>query len=173
MNESLKSTSVRIREVLDKALSRVLISLMVLLVLNVTWQVASRYLLQSPSAFTDELARFLLIWLGMLGSAYALGQRIHLAIDLFISSQKLNGQRVIRRGIHLLIALFALSVMVYGGGYLVVLVLELDQTSAALGLKLGYVYLAIPLSGLLMIMYAILNFINPKVTYFESTHINT
>lgn len=173
MTEAMRTRAARVRKVLDGVLSKVLIALMVLLVLDVTWQVLSRYVMQSPSAYTDELARFLLIWLGMLGSAYALGQRIHLAIDLLITRQQARGQRMMRRGIHLLIILFALSVMVYGGGNLVAIVLQLGQSSAALGVKLGYVYLALPLSGLLMAVYAFLNFVNPKVTHFEPTHINT
>ena len=52
-------------------------------VANVLWQVYHALRARaSPSGFTDELARYLLIWLGLLGAAYAVGQRMHLAIDL-------------------------------------------------------------------------------------------
>ena len=57
------------RKALDIILERILIMLMVLMVFDVVWQVASRYLIGIPSTFTDELAGFLLIWLGLLGAA--------------------------------------------------------------------------------------------------------
>jgi TRAP-type C4-dicarboxylate transport system permease small subunit len=53
------------------------------------------------------------------------------------------------------IFLFALSVLVIGGIHLVALTLTLGQTSAALHVHLGYVYLALPLSGLLMMFYSV------------------
>ena len=49
---------------------------------------------------------------------------------------------------------FALVVLVYGGGQLVQLTLELRQTSAALGLPIGYVYGVLPLSGILITWYS-------------------
>ena len=60
----------RIRKIIDKMLESLLIILMAVLVIDVLWQVASRYLLTSPSSITDELAGFLLIWVGLLGAAY-------------------------------------------------------------------------------------------------------
>ncbi|WP_316931840.1 TRAP transporter small permease [Parabacteroides distasonis] len=48
------------------------------------WQVLSRYILVSPSSVTDELAGYLLIWVGLLGAAYVSGKNEHLAIDLLL-----------------------------------------------------------------------------------------
>ena len=48
-------------------------------------------LLRNPSSFTEEIARYLLVWVGILGGAYAVGKRIHLAIDLLPT--KLEGRR--------------------------------------------------------------------------------
>ena len=64
---------------------------MSLMVVNVLWQVATRFLLRNPSSFTEEIARYLLVWVGILGGAYAVGKRIHLAIDLLPT--KLEGRR--------------------------------------------------------------------------------
>ena len=61
-------------------LEKILATLMGLLVVDVIWQVATRFILNNPSSFTDELARFLLIWLGLLGAALVSGHRMHLAI---------------------------------------------------------------------------------------------
>ena len=67
---------------LDKLLGGALVLLMGLIVLAVLWQVFSRYVLQNPSSVTEEIARYLLIWIGLLGAAYASGQQEHLAINI-------------------------------------------------------------------------------------------
>ena len=71
---------------LDKVVSGLLVILMALMVFNVTWQVLSRYVVQNPSSFTDELSRYMLIWVGMLGAAYVAGKNEHLAIDIILVS---------------------------------------------------------------------------------------
>ncbi|MEM1176876.1 MAG: TRAP transporter small permease [Acidobacteriota bacterium] len=140
---------------LDRILGHLLAALLALAVLAVLWQVVSRYALGDPSSFTDELVRYVMVWLGLLGGAYALGRRLHLAIDLLPSRLEAAARRRLDAAVYGLIALFALAVMVYGGGRLVVLTLALGQRSAALGLPLGYVYTVVPLSGLIISIYAV------------------
>lgn len=139
---------------LERALGHLLVVLMAVMVLDVTWQVTSRYLLRSPSSFTEELAGFLLIWIGLLGSAYALRTRAHLGIDLL--TERLGGVARMWTGVltHTLVLLFAASVMVVGGLRLVFLAFQLQQISAAMGVRMGYVYLAVPLAGALMVLFA-------------------
>jgi TRAP-type C4-dicarboxylate transport system permease small subunit len=147
----------RIRAVVDLVLEWTLAVLMGAMVLNVLWQVATRFLLANPSSYTEEVARYLLIWVGLLGAAYAAGKRIHLAIDLLPSC--LHGARkgALALFIELVIFTFALVVLVIGGAGLVRLTLSLGQSSAALQIPLGYVYLALPISGLLMMFFAALH----------------
>lgn len=149
----------RVRKKVDKVLEYMLIFLMGASVINVLWQVITRFILQNPSSFTEEIARFLLIWIGLLGAAYGIGKKIHLAIDLL--RQKISSSRQIKLDIIInsLIFIFALVVMVVGGIYLVNLTFQLQQISAALQIKLGFVYLAVPLSGCLMGFYSITNVI--------------
>jgi TRAP-type C4-dicarboxylate transport system permease small subunit len=141
----------------DRVLAWACVGLMGASVLNVTWQVVTRFVLGSPSGFTDELARFLLIWLGMLGAAYAVGQRMHLAIDLLPRALDPRPKARAALGIVLqgCVLLFALGAMVYGGGNLVRLTTLLAQTSAALGAPLGTVYAVLPLAGALIAFYAL------------------
>ena len=156
----------RIRRGVDFALEWLLVALMSLMVVNVLWQVATRFLLNDPSSFTEEIARYLLIWVGLLGGAYAVGKRIHLAIDLLPSM--LDGRRkyVLELFIEFCIFVFAALVLVGGGAGLVWLTLDLGQTSAALQIPLGFFYLVLPLSGLLMMFYAGLHAVNA----FRSLH---
>lgn len=145
----------RLRAQVDRILEWTLIVLMTVMVLNVLWQVFSRYLLQNPSSFTDELARYLLIWLGLLGASYGVSKKIHLAIELFAARLSPRQRLISDLFIYAVIFIFALFVMVIGGIRLMHITLVLNQISAALQIKIGYVYSVIPISGALMLFYAI------------------
>lgn len=138
---------------LNKILEPILIAILGLMVLSVCWQVTSRYVMQDPSSYTEELSRFLLIWLAMLGAAYAAGQRLHLAINL-IPDRLSNATRIKLLKIqNVLILFFAGAVFCLGGGRLVYITYYLDQSSPALGLPLFWVYLILPVSGMVIILY--------------------
>ena len=151
-----------IRQKIDKIIEFALISIMSILVIDVLWQVFSRYVLADPSSFTDELAGFLLIWVGLLGAAYVAGKNEHLAIDLLLQKTKGAKKRRLQIFINVIVGVFALFVMVVGGIWLVYTRFYLGVTSAALALPLGYVYLIVPISGILTIYYSIDNSINLK-----------
>jgi len=140
---------------IEKALAIVLGSLLALMVLDVTWQILTRFLPMQPSSYTEELARYLLVWIGLLGGAYAYRKRSHLGIDLLTNA--LHGAK--RRALQIFVVLvcfaFAASAMVYGGTKLMLLTFELEQYSAALNIPMGYVYSVLPLSGLLICVFSI------------------
>jgi TRAP-type C4-dicarboxylate transport system permease small subunit len=142
---------------LNKVLELFLVILMSVLVLDVLWQVISRYILSSPSSFTDELAGFLLIWVGVLGAAYVAGRKEHLAIDILVQKSPPARQRLLLHIIYSLIFLFALSVMVTGGSVLMYTRFALQVKSAALELPLGYVYVVLPISGLIIMYYEVVH----------------
>lgn len=144
----------RIRSGVDQVLKWLVIALMGVMVLNVLWQVFTRFVLRDPSSYTEELARYLLVWVGLIGAAYAASQKMHLAIDIFTARLHGKPRHYVEMFIYLCTFLFALLIMVIGGIRLVNLTLTLNQISAALQIKLGYVYLALPLSGLLIMFYA-------------------
>ncbi|MFP4546770.1 MAG: TRAP transporter small permease [Fidelibacterota bacterium] len=138
-----------------KYLSWFLILLMALIVLDVTWQVFTRLVLRNSSSWTEELARFLLIWIGVLGASYTLHTRMHLGIDILTYKLKGTRRQIVEVIIYTLVALFALIVMVIGGFKLMAMTFQLNQISASIGIKIGYVYFVIPMSGLLMIFYSL------------------
>ncbi|MEX0929353.1 MAG: TRAP transporter small permease [Balneolales bacterium] len=145
----------KLKLVIDKYLSWLLIATMAIMVVNVLWQVFSRFFLETPSSVTEELARYLLMWIGLTGGAYAYSQGLHLALDLL--TEKLRGRRKAYSGIliHSLIGAFTAGAFIYGGARLVYITLVLDQTSAALQIPMGYVYMAIPVSGMLIVFYSL------------------
>ena len=152
----------RIAKKMTKGLEVILVILMSVLVVDVLWQVFSRYLLSSPSSFTDELAGFLLIWVGVLGAAYVAGRQEHLAIDILLQKSSPARQKKLLYLIHGLIFLFALAVMLVGGVVLMYTRFVLEVKSAALQLPLGYVYIVMPLSGLIIMFYEVLHILNLK-----------
>jgi TRAP-type C4-dicarboxylate transport system permease small subunit len=149
-----------IRSIIDRSLEGLLISVMGFMVCNVIWQVLTRFLLRNPSSYTEELARYLLIWLGLLGAGYCVGQKAHLAIDLLTTSLEGRVKHVCSLFGHFMILVFALLVLVLGGTRLVYTTLAYKQTSAALQIPLGWVYLALPLSGMLTVFYCVHSILN-------------
>lgn len=144
-----------LRRAIDRFLATAICGLMAAMVINVLWQVFTRFVLRQPSSFTEEAARYMMIWIGLLGAAYASGRKSHLALDLITAHLHGARQRVSEIIIHSVVLLFALAVLVGGGGRLVWIQLSLGQQSAALQVKLGYVYLAVPLAGCFIVFYSV------------------
>lgn len=145
----------KIYDFLNYTVERLLILIFGLMTLDVVWQVVSRYIVGHSSSFTEEFARFAMIWLAILGAAYLNGQRQHLAIDFLVRKLPPEKRQKRQRSIEVIMALFALVVMVGGGGNLVMMTLQLGQYSAALNVPLGVVYAIVPFSGLLIVFYSI------------------
>ena len=145
----------QIRIKLNKIIERFLVLILVGMVLNVIWQVFTRFFTSSPSAFTNELARYLMIWLGILGAAYISGKQEHVAIDFFVKKLNNSLRRFIDRFVLLSILSFAFFVMIIGGINLVYITLKLEQYSPSLQIPLALVYSIIPISGLLIIFYKV------------------
>lgn len=140
---------------LDRVLVVLLVALFAALVLMVVWQVLSRYALNSPSAFTEEAARYLMIWVSLLGASYVFRMRLHIGLDLL--TRKLTGsdKRIVEVAALTAAVLFALLILLVGGARLVELTWSLDQVSAVLGIRMALVYLAIPLSGGFILLYTL------------------
>jgi TRAP-type C4-dicarboxylate transport system permease small subunit len=136
-----------VKKVLDRSLETLVIVVMGALVLDVLWQVFNPLIIKDPSTWTEELAQFMLVWVALLGAAVALNRGAHLGIDYFVGTLP---ERI------RVVALFSFCVMIIGGMALVQLNLELGQTSPALGVKVGYVYLAVPISGFFLTLYAVI-----------------
>lgn len=144
---------------IDKYLGYLLALLMLFMALDVLWGVVTRYALGSQADWSEELARFLLIWIGLLGAAYVSGQHKHLAIDLWMTHLDAANQRRLQAVIYLLIIAFAIAVMIVGGLRLMYITQTLGQLSAALRVPMHLVYAALPISGALVVFYKLLDLI--------------
>jgi TRAP-type C4-dicarboxylate transport system permease small subunit len=169
-----------IKKVLDRSLELLVIVIMASLVVDVLWQVFTRFapriiiFLQwflkvihadQPSTWTEELARILLIWVSLLGASVALGRGAHLGIDYFVGKLLPRKKLFTEFFVFLAVAAFSLCVMVVGGSILVIRTLDLGQTLPAIsdilgvGVKMGYVYLAVPISGFFMVLYSVIGLV--------------
>ena len=97
----------RLKLAVDRVIAAFSVAVMLALVVCVVWQVFSRYVLNQPSTLTDELARFLMIWVGLLGAAYTVGAQRHLSIDLFALALNKRKQLLLSIVINVLILGFA------------------------------------------------------------------
>jgi|TARA_B110000305_G_C19448933_1_gene646565 TRAP-type C4-dicarboxylate transport system permease small subunit len=150
----MSRTDILINKV-SRVLEIFLISIFALLVVDVLFQVFSRYILGTSFTWTEELARFSLIWMTILGAAYLNGKREHLSMDFLYQKLSVTNKRKASILIEILVFLFALVVMVIGGFNLVYTTLHLEQLSGTLRIPLGYVYAVMPASGLLIMLFCV------------------
>jgi len=140
---------------LDRLLETLVAVAMGVLVLDVSWQVFTRFVLEDPSVWTDELATFLLIWVSLLGAAVALKRGAHLGMDYFVERMSPYRRLYVAVFVYLCTGAFSLLVMTIGGADLVQRKLTLEEISPALQLNWGYVYLALPISGFFLTIYSV------------------
>ena len=145
-----------IKKVLDNSLEILVITVVAVLVVDVLWQVFTRFILKNPSTWTEELAIFMLIWVSLLGAAVALNRGAHLGIDYFVGKLSPGIRLYTEIFVFFCVSAFSLTVMVIGGIELVSRTLELEQISPSLGVKVGYVYLAVPISGFFLVLYSLI-----------------
>tara|TARA_R110002051_G_scaffold95649_1_gene165618 strand:- start:69867 stop:70337 length:471 start_codon:yes stop_codon:yes gene_type:complete len=143
------------RTKIDSVLEKLVLLILVLMLVSVVWQVFSRFVLRAPSTITDEISSFSLIWVGLLGAAYASGKNLHLAIDLIPEKTVQKRQNLFNGIVFISIALFAFTVMIIGGARLCQLSFQFGQTSATLEIPLGFIYLVVPISGILICYYSL------------------
>ncbi|MFG0289905.1 MAG: TRAP transporter small permease [Rhodopirellula sp. JB044] len=145
----------RIVQALTKLLQWLLIAAMAMLVIDVVWGVVTRYVGGEQASWTEELARFLLIWVALLGGAVAFETKRHLGVDYFVGKFDPSVRRWVSVFAYVVVLFFAVSIFVVGGVRVVYDALMLDQTTPALGWKMGHVYMVVPIAGCFMSIFTI------------------
>lgn len=147
-----------IKKILDKSVEFFCVIIMGLMTVLVTWQVFTRYVLNKPSVITGQLSQYLFVWLILYGAAYVFGKRDHMAITFFRDKMPFKIKILFEMVQEIIIALFALGVMVYGG--YISSVKQMAQLDASLQIPVGVIYSAIPVSGMIIIFYSAYNIRN-------------
>ena len=139
--------------VIRKTTEVVIIFLFVALVTIVFYQVVSRYIFSDPPSWTEELARYCQVWIILLTSSICIRKGSHLAVDYFSHRLSLGAKKNINIVMSSLIVLYILVVIIFGWKLMVV---GQYQLSPALQVKMSFVYIIFPLSGILMLLEAVL-----------------
>ncbi len=142
-------------------LKTILVVVFSLLVVDVLWGVATRYLLGGQARWSEELARLLMVWLALLGAALVAREERHLGLDALVRQWPAAAQRQARIFGHAVVLAFALVIMLWGGAQLAAARFESGQLMPALGISRGWFYLALPISGALIGFFQIASLLHP------------
>lgn len=127
----------------------------IVLLFDVLWGVFTRYLLGDQARWTEELARFLMVWLAFLGAALAYVRQAHLGVDILVARMDPAARRIGLLVEHGAVFLFAVVVLGFGGIELFRERYASGQTLPALGILKAWQYLCLPVSGALIGLVAI------------------
>ena len=139
------------------------------LVLDVVWGVFTRYVMGEQAKWTEELARFLLVWVSLLGGALAFSTKGHLGVDYFVGKLYCDARKLITLISHLIVLLFSVSIFLRWLLHCC-RILKTRANDSALGWKMGYVYLALPISGFFMLLFTLENLYETIVTPADQLH---
>jgi len=142
----------RLSRELNRAAEWAMAALLTLMTLLVGAQIAGRFVFGASIFWSDELARFLLVWIAFLGMSVGLRRGAHPGVDGLVQALPAAAGRAARRAALLCSLLFFLVMMGYGGS---LALSTWGQRSPSLGLRMGVPYLAVPVAGLLMLLHAL------------------
>lgn len=146
----------RINAVLGFVEKAILATAVLIMFVVICCQVLFRYVLHQPSPWTEELARYLFIWVSMVGAAYGVNTQAHFGFELLVKKMSPWLQRAGHYFIQLCMGLLVVVLVVYG---LRMVKVVSFQVTPALQLPMRYVYYSLPVSGLLMAFHLIHHFL--------------
>jgi TRAP-type C4-dicarboxylate transport system permease small subunit len=113
-------------------------------------QVVSRYVFGVSFFWAEELARFSMIWIAFLGAAVGVSQKAHTRIDFFINLLPKPARKWVEIFDNLVCLVFVIIISYYSIG---VIQITMKNLSTGLKVPMGIVYASLPISGVLMIIY--------------------
>ena len=140
-----------------KSLEVLLMVMVAVLTLTVLWGVFTRFCLGKQAAYTDELARVLLVWVSMVGAALAFGVKAHLGVDFVVNMLHPEARKTLGMLVQVVTAVLAAVVFVVGGWGLAMG--QMGQQLPTLPVSRGLVYISIPLGGVLICLFALENLV--------------
>ena len=148
----------KVKAGLMRVLGIIIIALFVFMTLIGSYQIVTRYFFNRPSTVSEELLTYSFTWMALLASAYVFGKRDHMRMGFL--ADKLTGtpRKYLEIAIDLLTFLLAAVVMVYGGASITKL--TMIQKTASLQVPMAYIYVILPVTGVLIMLFSIMNAID-------------
>lgn len=148
----------KIRKGMNTVVSTICIVLFAVMVVVGTYQIITRFIFNSPSTVSEELLTYTFAWMAIFSSAYVFGKRDHMRMTFVADKLPKEQRKILEIVIELLIIAFAVIVLIYGG--FTIMGLTMTQKTASLGVMMGVVYAVVPICGILIAIYGVLNVID-------------
>ena len=129
-------------------------SLIVMTVLT-CWQVFTRYVLNNPSTWSEELVGYLFAWASLFGASLITGERGHMNIPVVVELMPAGTQKFFAIFGEIIAMAFSAVVLILGGYQITQL--AMGQMTSSLGVAVGIFYVAMPVCGVINILYTALN----------------
>nr|WP_305136291.1 TRAP transporter small permease [uncultured Schaedlerella sp.] len=128
------------------------------MVILTCWQVLTRYVLQDPSTWSEELVGYLFAWMSLLGASLVTCERGHMNIPIIVERFSAPVQKLLNSLGEVIAFLFSAVILVFGG--VQITTLAMGQMTSSLGVPIGIFYIVLPLCGVLNMIYTVLNIID-------------
>lgn len=156
----MTSTAIRILTKFDNLLAKgeaaVLIGFVSIMTGVVFLQVVYRYVLAHPLHWSEEMARYLFVWLSILGASLGVQKRGHFGLDLFYRMLPDRGKRISSFLTCLLMGVVIIIILFQG----ITLVQKTAlQESPAMGISMGWAYASLPVGAALMAIHLFVIFL--------------
>lgn len=145
----------KVAKLLNKCLEVICVAIFVFITIIGTYQIVTRYVFNAPSTVSEELLTYSFTWLAVLSAALVFGKRDHMRMSYV--ADKFTGLKALIVGIasEFLVFIFSGAIMVYGG--IAITKLTMTQVTASLGVSMAFIYVVVPISGVLIMIYNVLN----------------
>lgn len=145
----------KFKQMLNRILGGLCSLIFVLMTVVGTYQIVTRYVFNSPSTVSEELLTYSFTWMALLSAALVFGRREHMRMSFL--TDKLDGKWALILSVisEIFVLGFAALILIYGG--IAITRLTMTQITASLGISMGYVYAVLPISGVLIALYSIIN----------------
>lgn len=145
----------KLREILTQILNVLAgVSFLVMVVLT-CWQVLTRYVLNNPSSWSEELVSYMFAWMSLLGASLVTAERGHMNIPILVDKCGPGMKKLLLCLAEIIGFLFSAVILAYGGFRIANL--AMGQMTSSLGVPIGVFYVVLPLCGILNMIYTMLN----------------
>jgi len=119
------------------------------------WQVFTRYVLDNPSTWSEELVGYIFAWMSLFGACLVTGERGHMNIPILVDMAPGGVKKALLCLGEIIAFAFSAVILVYGG--LQITSLAMGQMTSSLGVAMGVFYVVMPVCGVVNMLYTIMN----------------
>ncbi len=141
---------------INRVLDLIVIVICAFLVIDVFWQVITRYMTRTPAAWTVEVAQILFSWLCLLGFAIVLRERGHYDVDVIVKALPHRVQKYFTLVNNLLVLIFLIVLFIAGIKFSI---MGKERISPVLQIYEHWIYIIIPVACLLIVFYLVIEIV--------------